>query len=992
MSLPPDRLADVLRIAQEAVARQGAERAEYLDTACGADADLRREVEALLAEQASGDGFLDTPPWQPPQPALMAGQRLGPYEVVGKIGAGGMGAVYKARDTRLARTVALKVIAGAGAVDPAARERFAREAKTIASLNHPHICALHDVGREVPSPAAEGGGQADEPVDFLVMEHLDGETLDHRLHGAKGGAKGKALNVEEATKFGTEIAGALAAAHNAGVVHRDLKPANIMLTAAGAKVLDFGLAKLRRPVTVAVGGASTAVTDGSSVSVPGLMVGTIAYMSPEQARGEAVDARSDIFAFGCVLYEMLSGERPFQGATATDILTAIVRDDPPPLSTPGRPIPEALNRIVRHCLEKDRAQRFESARDVLFDLEGLQQGATAQPGTARSGRLRHRMWQILTLVAVAGGVVASFFIGGRWPASRTEPPSRRFTLTLPPEAPLAPPGSMPLGLDRPALALAGDGSQLAYVAQVGDTTRIDLYDFSTGSFRPVPGTEGGVSPAFSPDGRRLAFFAEGKLRVTSLDGTERLVLADAPSPMGVAWAEDGTIYFCPRETGGLSTVRFPDGLPEPVFSRPVVQPTLLPGRLGVLMCNLYGGTSQLKDGRLFRLQPGGLRGEYARSGHLVFARPQRLLAVRFDPSTGAVEGNVEQLAGGLRTGGYGHAAFALARDGTLVYAAGSHQPLATLVAVERSGTWTPLGLPENTYGSFAVSPDGSRLAVGVKRGDDRWMDLLVYDLRTKDATVLAPDKGAPQGHRNLAPRWYPDGKEIVFLRTALGIADAGGEHSLVRQRADGTTPGEVIWKNGRGDASMLWPHGFGPGGSLIAFGFDATCGGVVHGYILRPPARRPGGTLVAEPLLVSTHSESFPQLSRNGRWLLFTSDETGQYEIHAMPYPGPGPRHQISQGGGQEARWNPVRDDEVVYMRGPRMYSVRVSFDPEFRADQPRLLFEGPFLDIGGFSWDFMPDGERFVMLVNNEQLRPTTTLQVLTNVFAELRRRLPTR
>lgn len=411
-----DRLSDVLRIYKEALERDGTKRAAHLDAACGADADLRCEVEALLAEPSAGSqSLLDTPPWAPP--ALKAGQRLGPYEVAGLLGAGGMGIVYKARDTRLNRTVAIKVLSGAAMLDSAARERFTREARAIAALAHPHICTLYDVGRDVPTNQAgvgAEGGHAGTPqgaaIDYLVMEHLEGETLAKRLEKrncastALRAAGEPPLRVEEALAIGAQIADALAAAHKRGIVHRDLKPANIMLTKLGgalqAKLLDFGLAKLK-PAAAGVG--LSALTTEAPATMPGAVMGTVPYMAPEQLEGKETDARTDLFAFGCVLYEMLTGRRAFAGETGASVISAIMASEPPPVSTLQPGTPPALERLVKACLAKDPDARRQSAHDVAEELRGIAQGAASSSVVRPARRARWGWW-----VAAAGalGVVA----------------------------------------------------------------------------------------------------------------------------------------------------------------------------------------------------------------------------------------------------------------------------------------------------------------------------------------------------------------------------------------------------------------------------------------------------------------------------------------------------------------------------------------------------------------------------------------------------------
>jgi len=939
--MPDDHLADVLRISQEALAREGTERAAYLDATCGTDADLRHEVEALLAEQASGDGFLDTPPWQPPQPALMAGQRLGPYEVVGKIGAGGMGAVYKARDTRLARTVALKVIAGAGAMDPAARERFAREAKTIASLNHPHICALYDVGREVPWPKGEGGGQADAPVDFLVMEYLDGETLEHRLHGAKGGAKGNALKVEEAIKFATEIAGALAAAHDAGVVHRDLKPANIMLTGAGAKVLDFGLAKLRCPVTVAVGGSSATVNTPSSVSAPGLMVGTVAYMSPEQARGEAVDARSDIFAFGCVLYEMLSGERPFQGASATDILTAIVRDDPPPLSTPGRPIPGALNRIVRHCLEKDRVQRFESARDVLFGLEGFQQGATAQLGTARTWRLRLPVWQTLAVVAVLGAIAAAGWTGWRLRGEGTRVPQPPLVVTadiqLPADKPLAA-DSTSSDVAHPGvrIALSRDARWLAYVALSGWGTTVALHDLSTHETKAVRGSDGAVHVFFSPDGTWLGFLTGRKLMKARVSGGDPVPLCDVFVTPGAKWGENGRIYLFTSEGFGVSWVGENGGTPEQIRTPPA------PSTRDELVY-----TDVLPGGRWALASPGGGRGvaavplggseirwilatgqgaRYVEPGYLVFEDGGGLAAVRFDATNVRPVGEPKTVAAGVaRNSTFSQVQHAVGPS-LLAFTPGGDSAVGAPAWVSSDGAVQPLAnVPVRRWGAFDLSANGARLVLVA------WEDIAypwVYDFATRRGRAFRDMRTAS------LPVLSRDGQLVAYR------AGIESNMDIFVQRLDREEPPRRVMLQAPSGLDDWSPDGRTIAARRLRF-------------VTLPPT---GEATAHQPTEGSGWGTVF---SPTGRHFAYTSTLGGLREIWIRSFSDP--RHGMKVGDGTEPVW--CENGDLVFRRGNRWMATRVVEEPEPRWDPPKLRFETDFVDTGGKSNEVSPDGRRLLVL-----------------------------
>jgi eukaryotic-like serine/threonine-protein kinase len=465
--------------------------------------------------------------------AILPGRRLGPYEILSAIGAGGMGEVYKARDTRLDRIVAIKVLPTHLADRSELRERFEREAKTIASLNHPHICTLYDSGHQ-------------DGLDFLVMEYLEGETLAQRL------LKGP-LSVEQVLQFAIEISDALDKAHRKGVTHRDLKPGNIMLTKTGTKLLDFGLAKLKQAAAPANVSLSDLPTANDPLTAQGSIVGTLQYMAPEQLEGREADARTDIFAFGAVVYEMATGKRAFEGKTQASVIGAILKDDPPPMSSLQPMTPPALDRIVKRCLAKDPDERCQSAKDLADELKWITEGSsqvTLAPTTVVKGiRALGRGALILSLGALLlGAAIATLALWNLKPLPLSLPVTRT-VINLPPGQQLA-------GLDYgPAVALSPDGTQLAYVARQGGGTQ-QLYMRAMGSLevKPIPGTESAVIPFFSPDGQWVGFFAGGKLKKVSVGGGAALVLGDAGQPYGASWGGQGMIAFAPAAVSALQQV------------------------------------------------------------------------------------------------------------------------------------------------------------------------------------------------------------------------------------------------------------------------------------------------------------------------------------------------------------------------------------------------------------------------------------------------------
>src|ERR1700737_1960134 len=506
--------------------------------------------------------------------AILPGRRLGPYEILSSVGAGGMGEVYRARDTRLDRIVAIKVLPTHLADRSELRERFEREARTIASLNHPHICTLFDIGCQ-------------DGIDFLVMEYLEGETLAQRL------VKGP-LPLEQELQFAIEISDALDKAHRKGVTHRDLKPGNIMLTKTGTKLLDFGLAKLKQEVAPANVQPSQLPTANDPLTAHGAIVGTLQYMAPEQLEGNEVDARTDIFAFGAVVYEMATRKRAFEGKTQASVIGAILKDDPPPVSSLQPMTPPALDRVVKRCLAKDPDDRWQSANDLTNELKWIAEGGSqvTLAATAEAERVSARwqgpmLWAVVSVLLVAG--VASLAI---WNLRRLPSPQpvSRLTITLPP-------GQQFAGLDTGvAVALSPDGTHFAYAALLGGTQQLYLRALDSLEAKPIPDTEGATSPFFSPDSQWVGFFADGKMKKVSASGGAVLILADAPQPRGASWGSQGMIAFEPAGAEALQQVADAGGTPHPLtrFETGEIShrwPEYLPGGKAVLFAVDKGGNN-----------------------------------------------------------------------------------------------------------------------------------------------------------------------------------------------------------------------------------------------------------------------------------------------------------------------------------------------------------------------------------------------------------------
>ena len=646
--------------------------------------------------------------------ALSAGTKLGPYEILAPIGAGGMGEVYKATDTRLERTVAIKVLPSHVASNPDVRARFEREARAVSSLNHPHICTLHDIGHQ-------------DGVDFIVMEHIEGETLADRL-------KKGALPFDDALQYGIEIADALDKAHRQGVVHRDLKPGNIMLTKSGAKLLDFGLAKL----SVAGSGPdlSALPTEQKSLTQPGAILGTFQYMAPEQLEGKEADARTDVFAFGAVLYEMLTGHRAFEGKSQASLIGAILKDEPPPISTVQTMTPPALDHVVQRCLAKDPDDRWQTASDVLHELKWTSKEGSPAVGVAPAESARAGRRGVTPVLAawLVGAIMAGVAV---WALTSHAPDAslKRLSVSLPAEAPYAGPGGH---------ALSPDGTRLVYGAVVGG--RRQLYTRALDRFDPqlMPGTEDAATVFFSPDGEWVGFVTqpENKLKKVSVHGGPPLTLCDAIF-LGGSWGAEDAIVFVAQSGGGLSLARVSASGGEPeVLTTPDIAkgerhgwPQILPGGEAVLFSITSGSFNvgqiavlSLETGEYRTVVEPGYNAQYVPSGHIVYTVGGALMAAPFDvdglETTGA-PGPV--LEGILTNPGLGGTSFAFSRDGSLAYVPGGSTPVAaaTLALVDREGVASPLVEAPRFYTLPRFSPDGQRVAVTIRVEGDR--DIWIYE-------------------------------------------------------------------------------------------------------------------------------------------------------------------------------------------------------------------------------------------------------------------------
>jgi len=886
---------------------------------------------------------------------ILPGRRLGPYEILSAIGAGGMGEVYKARDTRLGRTVAIKVLPTHLADRADLRERFEREAKTIASLNHPNICTLYDIGHQ-------------DGIDFLVMEYLEGETLTQRLQ--KG-----SLPMEQVLKYATEIADALDKAHRKGVTHRDLKPGNIMLTKSGTKLLDFGLAKLNQEASPANVSLSELPTAKDPLTAQGVIVGTLHYMAPEQLEGKEVDPRTDIFAFGAVVYEMASGMKAFEGRSQASVIGAILKDDPPLISSIKPMTPPALDRTVNRCLAKEPEKRWQTASDLCEELRWIAEAGsqiTKAPAVAVEGiRRPGRRAVILSLgVFLFGAVVASLVI---WNLKPSPPrPVSHVAITLPPGQQFA----VEAGID---VAISPDGTHLAYAVRQGDTTQLYLRAMDSPESRPMPGTEGANSPFFSPDGQWLGFFAGGKLMKISVSGVAPQTLCDAPISAGATWGSQGTIVFGNFPEGPLQQVSDAGGAPQPLthLERGEIShrwPEFLPGGKAVLFAaatnsenwnNARIAVQSVQTGERRNLVQGGMYPHYAPTGHLVFAQGGTLMAVRFDSqqltTTGSAVPVVDNV---LQAPTYGSAEYSFSDSGSLVYVPGNVQVVPSrLVWVNRSGGEQPLSAPPRAYMLPKLSPDGRRVAVVIAEQEPQ---IWLYDLPRETLSRFTFE-----GDANNGPLWTPDGRRIVFN------SNKEGQKNIFWQLADGSGGLERLTTS----KYIHVPGSWSPDGQLLAFAeVNSTTGFDI--WVLRMGDRK------AQLFLRTPFNEQAPQFSLDGRWLAYYSNESGRSEIYVQPYPGPGGKWQISTEGGKDPLWN-RNGRELFYRSGNKMMAVEITTQPSFSAGTPKILFDGQYQSVNQSSpnYDVSADGQRFLMLKPIEQ---AAQINVVLNWFEELKQKVP--
>jgi eukaryotic-like serine/threonine-protein kinase len=885
---------------------------------------------------------------------LMVGVRLGHYEIQEPLGAGGMGEVFRARDTRLNRDVALKVLPESFAADSDRIARFTREAQTLAALNHPHIAQIHGL--------EESSG-----VRALVMEFVQGEDLAHRI------ARGP-IPLDDALAIARQIAEALEAAHEQGIIHRDLKPANIKLTPDGTvKILDFGLAK-----PGGAGGAgrdhlanSPTFTAAAAATQMGVILGTAAYMAPEQARGKAVDKRGDIWAFGCVLYEMLTGAQAFSGDTVTDVLASVVQREPDWSRLPEG-LPPGVRAAIQHCLVKDRAQRLadlSTARFLITHSDGI-----AAPAAVAGGRRPDARLAIgLALVAALLAVIATLLVVRSRDASPAVGTVARVTIPLPPGDAIVSPQLLPL-------AISPDGAHVVYQGVHDGKRQLHHRALASMDATPIPGTDGGLMPFFSPDGRWIGFFDGESLKKVPLGGGALEVIGPAPSARGASWGADGFIYFAPAGVGTIWRVSASGGNLVEVTKLDATAgeishrwPQIVPEHDALLFTARTGpgpdeasiAWQSLKTGERRTLVRGGENGHYVRSGYVVYARSEDLLTIPFDPSAGGVSMATPMRLPERPLVSSGEATpYAVSATGTLAYLSGGpSQHARRLVTVEPTGSVQPLNLPERHYQQISISPDGRQMIVQILEGT---IGLWLYDFSRGTLAPLVTSAGSSQ-----VPVWTPDGRRVIYRGTRTGT------RNLWWKATDGSGDEERLSAK---DGVVQTPGSVSPDGEWLVF--EEVGGG--RGYDIF--AMRLSGDRTPRPLVASSANERNPRISPDGRWLLFVSEGSGRPEIFAQPFPGPGSRTPVSSNGGIEPLWS--RDGrQVFYLEGNRLMAVSVSTTPTFSAGIPRALFEAryPSSTTGTTGYDVLPDG-RFVRVQSLAPEPPLDRISLVLNWDEQLR------
>jgi len=857
---------------------------------------------------------------------LDTGAKLGSYEIVGPLGHGGMGEVYRARDSRLHRDVALKIL-HPDLTGPDAIARFRREARALGSLCHPNVANVYEF-------------EELDHIAFIVMELVPGQTLADRL--ARG-----ALSITEAVQIGAQVAAALEVVHEKGIIHRDLKPANIKITGDGVvKVLDFGLAKHREDAS-----AADLPTMTGEHTMTGAILGTAAYMSPEQARGWDIDRRTDIWSFGCVLFEMLSGVRLFGATTQADTIAAVLERDIDWNALPSS-TPASLRRLLKRCLARDPKLRLRDIGDAHLELQDVLKEPAATTTAAGQPQAPRQRALILSAVFAAGLLVGGLAL---WVVRPPAPPSTtatRFVVSLPAPAQLA-------GLDFPSVAISPDGSTLAFVAGRGTQTQLFVRPLHAIDATPLAGTTNALAPFFSPDGRWLAFFAGGELKKVALSGGAPVTLCEAPVGLGGSWNEQDVIVFAPTTGSGISRVSAFGGRPERVSTLNVDAgefshrwPEWLPGGETILYTVGTVGSwndaqivaQSLSTGKRTVLIQGGSNPRYLSNGHLLYIHNGVMMSTRFDADDMTVSGSPAPFLDGVMQSSDGAAQFSVSPAGHAAYIEGMFgQEQRRLVVAGRDGRITPLSAPPRSYQWPRISHDGQKILVTIEGSTP---DLWMYDLASSAITQLTFDAGAAFG------QWTRDGQRAVFTSAK------NGPPNLFMMPVNQPGTAERLAASDQMQIAGSWS----PDGETLAFVERRPNTG--RDILLVSPRQ----SRIAQVWRASPHDESAPRLSPDGRWIAFVSNESGHDEIYISTVAAPDRLYKISSGGGVEPVWGASAGE--LFYRTPDGLMMAQFTGGDANSSRSRLLFKGEFAGgtIDAANYDVMPDGQRFIMIQRQSQ------------------------